>query len=81
MQKTFKTKGTCSRKIDIEVEDGIIKNIKFSGGCDGSLKGIAQLVKGMKVQDAIEKMEGITCGMKKSSCPDQLANALKEMQG
>jgi len=80
MKKTYKTKGTCSRKIDIEVEDGIIKDVKFAGGCDGNLKGLAQLVKGMKTQDVIARMEGITCGMKKSSCPDQLAQALKEMQ-
>ena len=80
MKKTYSTKGTCSRKIDIEVEDGIVKNVKFTGGCDGNLKGIAQLVKEMKVQDVITQMEGITCGMRKSSCPDQLAKALKEMQ-
>jgi len=78
MKKTYKTKGTCSRKIELEVEDGIIKDVNFSGGCDGNLKGIAQLVKGMRPQDVIIQMEGITCGMKKSSCPDQLAQALKE---
>ena len=78
MKTTYKTKGTCSRKIEIEVEDGIIKDVNFIGGCDGNLKGIAQLVKGMNTQDAIAKMEGITCGLKKTSCPDQLAKALKE---
>ena len=80
MKTSYKTRGTCSRKIDIEVSDGTIKNVNFSGGCDGNLKGIAALAEGMKTSDAIEKLEGITCGFKKTSCPDQLAKALREMQ-
>jgi len=80
LKTSYKTRGTCSRKIDIEVSDGTIKNVNFSGGCDGNLKGIAALAEGMKTSDAIEKLEGITCGFKKTSCPDQLAKALREMQ-
>ena len=76
---TYKTKGTCSTLIDIEVNDGIIESVQFTGGCNGNLKGICALVKGMKVEDAIEKLEGIRCGMKPTSCPDQLAQALKSL--
>lgn len=76
---TYKTKGTCSTAIDIEVNDGIIENVQFTGGCNGNLKGICALVKGMRVEDAIEKLEGIRCGMKPTSCPDQLAQALKSL--
>lgn len=76
---TYKTKGTCSTAIDIEVNDGIIKSVQFTGGCNGNLKGICALVKGMRVEDAIEKLEGIRCGMKPTSCPDQLAQALKSL--
>ena len=79
MKSTYKTSGTCSRKIDIEVEDAIIRSVDFSGGCEGNLKGIAILVAGMSVSEAIERLEGITCGWKSTSCPDQLAKALKEM--
>ena len=74
---TYKTKGTCSTAIDIEVNDGIIESVQFTGGCNGNLKGICALVKGMRVEDAIEKLEGIRCGMKPTSCPDQLAKALQ----
>lgn len=77
MQFTYTTHGTCSRMINISVENGIIGDISFVGGCNGNLKGIAALVKGMKVEDAISKLEGIKCGMKSTSCPDQLAQALK----
>ena len=76
---TYKTKGTCSTAIDIEVNDGIIESVQFIGGCNGNLKGICALVKGMRVEDAIEKLEGIRCGMKPTSCPDQLAQALKSL--
>ena len=76
---TYKTKGTCSTAIDIEVNDGIIESVQFTGGCNGNLKGICALVKGMRVEDAIEKLEGIHCGMKPTSCPDQLAQALKSL--
>lgn len=70
--------GVCSRQINIEVEDGIVKNAEFIGGCNGNGKGIGTLVKGMRVEDVIERLEGIKCGNKQSSCPAQLAKALKE---
>ena len=73
----YQTKGTCSSAIDLEVKDGIIQSVSFMGGCNGNLKGISSLVKGMKVEDAIERLEGIRCGFKNTSCPDQLAQALK----
>ena len=74
----FKTKGTCSQMIYFDLEDNRIKNVQFMGGCNGNLKGIASLVEGMNVQDVISRVEGIQCGMKSTSCPDQLAQALKE---
>ena len=75
----YKTSGTCSTMIDLEVDGDIIKSVAFTGGCNGNLKGICALVKGMRVEDAIEKLEGIRCGMKPTSCPDQLAQALKSL--
>ncbi len=78
MQYTYKTKGTCSREINFEVENGKVKNVQFIGGCNGNLKGIGALVEGMDVEDVIARVEGIHCGMKATSCPDQLAQALKE---
>jgi len=75
----YKTKGTCSRAIEIELDGDIIRSVKFVGGCDGNTKGISKLVVGMKVQDVIERLDGVQCGMKGTSCPDQLANALKEL--
>ena len=78
MQYEYKTKGTCSQRILFEVEDNKVKNVQFLGGCNGNLKGIAALVEGMNVQDVISRVEGIKCGMKSTSCPDQLAQALKE---
>ena len=74
----FKTKGTCSQMIYFDLEDNKVKNVQFMGGCNGNLKGIAALVEGMDADEAIARMEGITCGLKKTSCPDQLAQALKE---
>ena len=74
----YKTKGTCSQMIYFDLEDGKVRNVQFLGGCNGNLKGIGQLVEGMDVDDVIAKLEGTTCGMKKTSCPDQLAKALKE---
>lgn len=64
--------------IDLEVEDGMIKSVAFTGGCNGNLQGISSLVRGMKVDDAIEKLKGIKCGVKNTSCPDQLAHALEQ---
>ncbi len=75
----YKTQGVCARSIDIEVENGIIKSVFFEGGCNGNTQGVARLVEGMKKEDAIAKLEGIRCGFKSTSCPDQLAQALKTM--
>ncbi len=74
---TYKTQGVCSQLIDIEVEDGIIKSVQFTGGCHGNLQGVSALVKGMKVEEAISRLKGIRCGNKATSCPDQLATALE----
>ena len=74
----YKTKGTCSTMIDVELKDGVIDSVKFTGGCNGNLQGISSLVRGMKATDAIERMRGIRCGFKNTSCPDQLAIALGE---
>ena len=81
MQYTYQTSGTCSREILFEIEDGKVKNVQYIGGCNGNLKGIGALVEGMDVQEAITRLEGITCGPKNTSCPDQLAKALKKAQG
>ena len=78
MQYEYKTKGTCSRSILFDIEGGKVKNVQFIGGCNGNLKGIGALVEGMKAEDVIARVEGIRCGMKSTSCPDQLAQALKE---
>lgn len=78
MQYSYTTSGTCSREILFEIEDGKVANIEFIGGCNGNLKGICSLVKGMSVEDVIARLEGITCGPKATSCPDQLACALKK---
>ena len=75
----YKTQGVCSRMIIVEQEDGVITDCKFVGGCAGTTQGVAALVIGMKVEDAIGKIKGIKCGFKATSCPDQLANALEEM--
>lgn len=72
----FKTQGTCSSFIEYEVEDGVIKDVKFIGGCSGNTQGIATLVKGMKATEVIDKLKGIRCGYRSTSCPDQLAKAL-----
>ena len=77
MDYSYKTKGTCSREITFSVEDGKVKNVQFFGGCNGNLKGIAALVEGCDIDDVITRVEGIHCGMKSTSCPDQLAEALK----
>lgn len=75
----YKTKGTCSTMIDVELKDGVIDSVKFTGGCNGNLQGISALVKGMKPEEAISRLKGIRCGFKPTSCPDQLAHALEEM--
>ncbi len=75
----FKTKGTCSSRILFDVEDGKVINLQFVGVCNGNLKGISALVEGMPVEEVIAKIDGIRCGMKSTSCPDQLAQALKSI--
>ena len=75
----YKTKGTCSTSIDVELKDGVIDSVKFTGGCNGNLQGISALVKGRKPEEAISRLKGIRCGFKPTSCPDQLAHALEEM--
>ena len=77
----YHPKGVCSNTIDVQVEDGVIKSVKFTGGCNGNLQGISRLVAGMKVEDAIDRLKGIKCGFKSTSCPDQLACALQEIIG
>ena len=81
MQYEYKTKGTCSQRIFFEIEDGKVKSAQFLGGCNGNLKGICSLIEGMDVDEVISRVEGIRCGMKMTSCPDQLAKALKEAKG
>ncbi len=79
MHKTYKTKGTCSTEINFDVEDYKIYNVSFTGGCNGNLKGIASLVEGQDINAVKEKLKGIKCGFKETSCPDQLAHALEEV--
>lgn len=73
----YTTKGTCSRLINFDLEDGKVKNVQFIGGCNGNLKGIGSLVEGMPAEEVIKRLRGTTCGMKNTSCPDQLAKALE----
>jgi len=75
----YKPQGVCSSAIDIELKDGIIESVQFTGGCNGNLQGISALVKGMTPQEAISRLKGIRCGFKATSCPDQLARALESM--
>ncbi len=76
---SYRTTGTCSREIQFDVEDGKIYNVSFNGGCNGNLQGISKLVEGQKVEEVIQKLENIRCGFKNTSCPDQLAKALKSI--
>ena len=78
MEFKYRTSGVCSREIKFELEDGIVKNVSFFGGCNGNLKGIAALVEGKKAEGVIPVIKGIKCGFKSTSCPDQLALALTE---
>lgn len=79
-QMTYKTQGTCSVAIDIELDDdNVIRHVLYHGGCSGNTQGVAKLVIGMKAEEAIARLEGIRCGFKSTSCPDQLARALKQM--
>lgn len=80
MEMSFKPKGVCSQLMDIVVEDNKVVSLKVMGGCSGNLQGIARLIEGMDVDEVIERLEGIRCGFKPTSCPDQLARALKEIR-
>ena len=78
MEYTYHTKGTCSMQIKFDINDGIVTNVRFLGGCNGNLQGISKLVDGMHVDDIERKLKGIKCGYKQTSCPDQLATAVRE---
>ena len=78
MKYTYKPKGVCSAQIDYEIEDGIVKNVKFYGGCSGNTQGVAKLCEGRTVEELVGMLQGIKCGFKNTSCPDQLAKAIKE---
>ncbi len=77
METIYKTRGTCSTQITVDVEDGIVNSVSFVSGCNGNLQGISKLVEGMRAEDAIKKLRGIKCGYKATSCPDQLTYALE----
>ena len=81
MKRVYRTIGVCAGAIEIDIEDGIIRGVRFVGGCDGNLKGISILVENMRAEEAIKHLKGITCGRKSTSCPDQLALALETMIG
>ena len=74
----YKPTGVCSKEINIELDGDVIKSVRFTGGCSGNTQGVAALVAGMKISDAISRLEGIRCGIRETSCPDQLAKALKQ---
>ena len=78
MEYTYIPKGVCARKITFEINDGVVNNVKFSGGCSGNTQGVAALVEGMKADEVVERLSGIRCGFKRTSCPDQMAEAIKE---
>lgn len=78
MTHSYKTRGTCARQIDFELDNGIVKNVSFFGGCNGNLKGIGALVEGRPAEEVIELLKGMKCGFKPTSCPDQLALALEK---
>ncbi len=80
MTYSYKTNGTCSRQINLEVQNGIVRKVEFVGGCNGNLKGIAALCEGLPIDEVVEKLSGIRCGFKNTSCPDQLAKALTEVK-
>ena len=81
MQYVYNTQGTCSKQIIIDVDDkNVIENVTFIGGCNGNTKGVSSLVKGMNIDEVITKLQGITCGFRPTSCPDQLATALKQIK-
>ena len=75
---TYYPKGTCSKQMEVDLEDGVIKDVRVLGGCNGNLKGICQLLTGMKAEDAIARLDGTLCGFRSTSCPDQIAKNLKK---
>ena len=77
MNYKYRTSGVCSSMVEFDLDDGIVTNVKYTGGCNGNLKGIAAMAEGMKAEDVIKKLEGIKCGFKNTSCPDQFAKALR----
>ncbi len=81
MKLTYKTAGTCSTAIEVNVDNGIVTDVRFAGGCNGNLQGICSLVKGMKVEEVLARLEGIRCGGRPTSCPDQLCKALRQALG
>lgn len=81
VQTLYQTCGTCSKFIEVAAKDGVVTHCRFYGGCDGNTKGLSQLVVGMKPEDIIKKLDGVRCGMKSTSCPDQLCRALEQLQG
>ena len=80
MRLEYRPRGVCSQRIEIDVEDGLVQDVQFTGGCSGNLQGISRLVKGMPVEEVISRVEGVRCGFKPTSCPDQLAQALKQFR-
>ena len=80
MRLEYRPRGVCSQRIEIDVEDGLVQDVQFTGGCSGNLQGISRLVKGMPVEEVISRVEGIRCGFKPTSYPDQLAQALKQFR-
>ena len=80
MNVSYQTRGTCARRITFDLTDGIVRDVRFDGGCSGNSKGVSALVEGMTAEEAIRRLEGIRCGFKATSCPDQLAQALKSLK-
>ncbi len=78
MKHTYYPQGTCSQVIEFEIIDGVIHNVQFYGGCDGNTQGVGRLVEGMKAEEVVQRLEGIHCGFKPTSCPDQLAKAIRQ---
>lgn len=80
MKHTYRPRGVCSQKITFDLTDGVVSGVRVEGGCNGNLQGICTLLEGMKAQDVVDKFSGIKCGFKKTSCPDQIAEAIKKAQ-
>ena len=80
MKHSYKPQGVCSQKITFDLTDGVLSDVRVEGGCNGNLKGICALLEGMKAQDVVDRFSGIRCGFKKTSCPDQIAQAIKKAQ-